>query len=153
MGLASLQPCPCCGFSTYSASVATCSICWWEVIGIPLEDEDEICGGPNHGYSLRQARENFIRHGHMYDAGKPIRYLQDESDTRKDMMHYVRAVLAGRTELDQTQFLKLVRAEEETIRTPSKPYDRTDADEEERLFKVLMDDTGIFSSQVTSRQS
>lgn len=133
--------------------MATCSICWWEVVGIPPENENEKCGGPNHGYSLRQARENFIQHGHMYDAGKSIRYLQDESDTRKDMMHYVRAVLAGRTELDQTQLFKLVRAEEETIRTPSEPYDQTAADEEERLLKVIMGDAGVFSSQVTSRQS
>jgi hypothetical protein len=61
--------CPCCGYPTLGArgEYEICRICWWEDDGQDDADADVFRGGPNQGYSLTQARENFRRFGVMYE--------------------------------------------------------------------------------------
>jgi len=63
--------CPCCGFPELSMRIGyeICGICNWEDDGQDDEDANEVRGGPNHDYSLTEARANFLRHGSMYREG------------------------------------------------------------------------------------
>src|SRR5437870_1668157 len=55
--------CPCCGYPTLGgrATYEICYLCWWEDDGQDDENADEIAHGPNAGFSLTRARENFAR--------------------------------------------------------------------------------------------
>ena len=113
----------------------TCSICWWEADG-PIESEDE----PrivNQGYSLRQARANFLDHGHMYDLGREISYLKAQSKERAALLFYVGQVQSGNTNLDQETLEKLIRAEDEHMRNQADEV-RMPNDDDEEMLKALM---------------
>ena len=43
-----------------------CPICFWEDDGQDTDDADVVRGGPNHDYSLKEARENFEKYNTMY---------------------------------------------------------------------------------------
>lgn len=60
--------CPCCFMPTLSerAGFDICPICFWEDDGQDSDDSDIVRGGPNHDYSLSEARNNFIKHHTMY---------------------------------------------------------------------------------------
>ena len=92
----------------------TCSICWWEADG-QIDSEDEP-RSVNHGYSLRQARANFLDHGHMYDLGREISYLKTQSEERVALLFYIGQVQSGNTKLDQETLEKLIRAEDKNMR-------------------------------------
>lgn len=68
--------CPCCAYPTINGRAAydICPLCGWEDDG---QDDEErgpsgaprpnaIAAGPNHGYSLAEARENFAQYFTMY---------------------------------------------------------------------------------------
>ena len=61
--------CPCCGYPTLGerAAYEVCELCYWEDDGQDDPHADEVWGGPNHGYSLTKARENFRRFLVMYE--------------------------------------------------------------------------------------
>ncbi|MBD0739062.1 hypothetical protein BGM09_06450 [Streptomyces sp. CBMA29] len=40
-----------------------CPVCFWEDDGQDDHDADEARGGPNRGWSLSEARQNFARFG------------------------------------------------------------------------------------------
>ncbi len=54
--------CPCCGYPTIAERGAfeICSLCAWEDDGEPA-DPETVTNGPNHDYSLAEARANFAR--------------------------------------------------------------------------------------------
>lgn len=60
--------CPCCFMPTLNerAGYAICPICFWEDDGQDSDDADIVRGGPNHDYSLSEARSNFTKHHTMY---------------------------------------------------------------------------------------
>lgn len=60
--------CPCCYMPTLDerAGYDICNLCFWEDDGQDSGDAEEVRGGPNHGYSLTEARENFAEHFTMY---------------------------------------------------------------------------------------
>jgi hypothetical protein len=60
--------CPCCGYPRLGERGAyeICDLCCWEDDGQDDGDADEIRGGPNHGYSLTEARLNFEKYLVMY---------------------------------------------------------------------------------------
>ena len=60
--------CPCCGYPTLSerGGYEICRLCDWEDDGQDDPDADKVYGGPNKGYSLTAARENFRKHLIMY---------------------------------------------------------------------------------------
>ena len=53
--------CPCCGYPTLGgrAEYEICELCFWEDDGQDAPNADEVWGGPNHGYSLTEAQQNF----------------------------------------------------------------------------------------------
>lgn len=67
--------CPCCGFPMLGASAAyeICRLCSWEDDGQDTPNADEVCGGPNNGYSLVEARDNFDRNLSMYPPAQDTR--------------------------------------------------------------------------------
>jgi hypothetical protein len=60
--------CPCCYMPTLNerAGFDICPICFWEDDGQDSDDAEVVRGGPNHGYSLAEARSNFATHHTMY---------------------------------------------------------------------------------------
>ena len=60
--------CPCCYMPTLSerAGFDICPICFWEDDGQDSDNADLVLGGPNHDYSLTEARSNFEKHCTMY---------------------------------------------------------------------------------------
>jgi hypothetical protein len=67
--------CPCCGFPMLNgfANYEICRLCNWEDDGQDTPSADEARAGPNHGYSLVEARDNFDLFLTMYPP---------EADTR-----------------------------------------------------------------------
>ncbi|WP_328401066.1 CPCC family cysteine-rich protein [Streptomyces sp. NBC_00390] len=53
--------CPCCRYVTLSERgwYEICPVCFWEDDGQDDHDANEVRGGPNHGLSLTEARQNF----------------------------------------------------------------------------------------------
>lgn len=66
--------CPCCGYPTIGerGGYEICGICWWEDDGQDESDPDIIWGGPNHAYSLTQARHNVLSRLLMYRRNDPM---------------------------------------------------------------------------------
>src|SRR6218665_918745 len=56
--------CPCCYFPTLTErqDFDICFLCDWEDDGQDDHNADMVLGGPNHSYSLTEARENFKNH-------------------------------------------------------------------------------------------
>ena len=67
--------CPCCGYPTLDerGGYDICQICWWEDDGQDDPDADVVRGGPNHHYSLTDARVNFEKYLVMYPPEKDTR--------------------------------------------------------------------------------
>jgi hypothetical protein len=65
--------CPCCGYPTLEderSNYDICGLCYWEDDGQDDADADEVRGGPNHEYSLSEARQNFVRFLTMLEPGR-----------------------------------------------------------------------------------
>lgn len=101
-----LVPCPCCSMPSLGerAGDEICPVCWWQDDGQDDPRADEVWGGPNHGYSLSEARRNFRDHGHMYRKGAGIDVVERPSEARRALLSYVRDVMAGKTKLDEQVF-------------------------------------------------
>jgi len=72
--------CPCCAMPTLSmrAGFEFCEICFWEDDGQDSDDADIVRGGPNHDYSLTEARENFRKHLTMYGLSDERPFAMDQ---------------------------------------------------------------------------
>lgn len=57
--------CPCCYYKTLESrgSYEICPVCFWEDDGQDDHGADIVLGGPNHGLSLTEARDNFWKIG------------------------------------------------------------------------------------------
>lgn len=70
--------CPCCGFIGLSDNpYDICILCNWENDGQDDPNADEIWGGPNHDYSLTQARNNFLKYFVMYTPDNNLTIGED----------------------------------------------------------------------------
>jgi cysteine-rich CPCC protein len=67
-GTPNLAVCPCCGYPTIGARRYhdICCLCNWEDDGQDDADADNVRGGPNHDYSLTEARGNFVEYRTQY---------------------------------------------------------------------------------------
>jgi len=65
--------CPCCGYPTLSRrdNCEMCNLCTWEDDGQDDNTAQEVWGGPNGDYSLREARDNFEEHLTMFRSSEP----------------------------------------------------------------------------------
>lgn len=77
--------CPCCGYPTLDekASYDICILCDWEDDGQNSLDADLITSGPNGGYSLKEARDNFKKYLVMYSPDRDMRMTG--SDTKEEV--------------------------------------------------------------------
>ena len=69
--------CPCCGYPTLTERAAydICSLCYWEDDGQDTDHANEFWPGPNHGYSLSEARSNFHTYLSMYPPEEDRRFV------------------------------------------------------------------------------
>ena|ERR1700682_3569705 len=74
--------CPACGYPTLDcrAQYDMCELCWWEDDGQDDDTADEVWGGPNHDYSLTDARENFQEYLVMYPPERDKRIGGPDSE-------------------------------------------------------------------------
>ena len=79
--------CPCCGYPTLGESGAyeVCFLCNWEDDGQDDPNADEIRGGPNHGYSLSEARLNFQEYLVMYPPDQDSRIGGPDSEPAREV--------------------------------------------------------------------
>ena len=56
-----------------------CELCYWEDDGQDEAHLDEVWGGPNHHYSLRDAQENFQRYWSIFDPNDDPRVWRDSA--------------------------------------------------------------------------
>lgn len=78
--------CPCCGYPTIAGdSYEICYLCSWENDGQDDAHADEVWGGPNHGYSLTEARLNFERFLVMYPPAEDTRVGGADSPRVKEI--------------------------------------------------------------------
>ena len=77
--------CPCCGYPTLGGRGVDeiCELCWWEDDGQDDDEADEVAGGPNRGYSLNDARENFQMFGVKYPPQDDTRVGGPDSETAR----------------------------------------------------------------------
>lgn len=108
--------CPCCGYSTIAERgvYEICSLCAWEddgqddaahrPEGAPAIDPGVVAGGPNHDYSLAEARENFTLNLTSYRPSD-IDFERERGATaikREIVKAYERAV-SGLTDVDRAE--------------------------------------------------
>lgn len=73
------ERCDCCGYKTISDkehSYDLCFLCDWENDpNYTWERPDEVVGGANQDYSLKEANQNFKKFYLMYRVADPERYF------------------------------------------------------------------------------
>jgi hypothetical protein len=89
--------CPCCYMPTLEERAAydICPICFWEDDGQDSDDADLNRGGPNHGYTLTEARENFKKYHTMYCPSDKNHFEREmsEIDIKKNIYQaFVKAI-------------------------------------------------------------
>jgi hypothetical protein len=96
--------CPCCGYPTIMGRGAydICPLCGWEDDGQDDAERgpsgaprpDVVAPGPNHGYSLSEARENFAQYVTMYrPADRDFEHERAQTDVKRRIIAaYDRAV-------------------------------------------------------------
>ena len=74
--------CPCCYMPTLEERGGwhICPICFWEDDGQDNDDADTVRGGPNHDYSLSEARANFLSHHTMYRPSDELHFAREMAD-------------------------------------------------------------------------
>ena len=118
--------CDCCGYKTLEegggGSYEICYLCRWEdEITSSFFFTDEVIGGANFDYSLKEARENFRKYFIMYRIADPERYFSIFSDiieVKKKIMQILDTIehFASHKELSSSlelEYLKLKLAMQE----------------------------------------
>jgi len=79
--------CPCCGYPTLEerGNYDICDLCNWEDDGRDDEDSSKSLGGPNGGYSLDEARENFKKYRIMYSPDNNTTITHGDSEEREEL--------------------------------------------------------------------
>ena len=79
--------CPCCGYPTLEerGNYDICELCDWEDDGQDDDDSSKTMGGPNGGYSLDEARENFKKYGIMYTPENNTTITGKESEEQRTL--------------------------------------------------------------------
>ena len=104
--------CPCCGYPTINgrAKYEICPLCGWEDDG--QDDEqwgpsgsprpNEVAGGPNHDYSLAEARTNFAMYFTMYrPTDRDFETERARTDIKRKIAHAYDRAVDGETTFDQ----------------------------------------------------
>jgi hypothetical protein len=78
--------CPCCGYPTLGSlsEFEICTLCCWDDDGQDDADADLVRGGPNHSFSLVEARENFERYSVKYPPELDTRCGGPDSEREKE---------------------------------------------------------------------
>jgi len=92
--------CDCCGYKTLKegggGSYEICYLCRWEdEIVSSFFFIDEVIGGANGDYSLKEARENFHKYFIMYRIADPERYFsifKDAIEAKKKIIEILDAI-------------------------------------------------------------
>lgn len=94
-------PCPCCGYPNpgqgdFNIYVSRCILCGWIDDDWSESEADDVrpLGEPcfpegrktNGGYSLTEARHNFVAHGHMFHPGDPAAEVMEEQAPERESL-------------------------------------------------------------------
>jgi len=105
--------CPCCFMPTLDERCGwdICPICFWEDDGQDTDDADVVRGGPNHDYSLKEARENFEKYNTMYRPSDKDAFARENKTMvlRMELYHAFCTAVNSGFEIDWKRALKLER--------------------------------------------
>lgn len=105
--------CPCCSYPTLSepGGYNICLLCNWEDDGQDDPYADEVWPGPNKGYSLTQARDNFKKYWIMYSPDRDPRISAPDSDLQRTIKQQIMDAfdaMADSNEEDQAQKWQII---------------------------------------------
>lgn len=105
--------CPCCGYPTLPERnfYHICSLCNWEDDGQGDAEADKVWGGPNGGYSLTEARQNFKQYWIMYRPDNNTRITRGDSErmlAAKKAMVQAFDTMIGAGDLEQARLWTVV---------------------------------------------
>jgi hypothetical protein len=106
--------CPCCGYPTIveRAAFEICSLCAWEddgqddaghrLDGAPVIAPDVVAHGPNHDYSLTEARANFVENLTSYRP-TDIDFESERAATpiRREIIAAYERAISGLTDVER----------------------------------------------------
>jgi hypothetical protein len=107
--------CPCCGYPTIAARAAfeICSLCAWEDDG---QDDaghlgndasappDAVTNGPNHDYSLTEARRNFAENVTSYrPSDRDFEVERATTAIKREIVNAYERAVSGLTDLDRAE--------------------------------------------------
>jgi Cysteine-rich CPCC len=103
--------CPCCFMPTLDERCGweICPICFWEDDGQDTDDADVVRGGPNHDYSLQEARENFDKYNTMYRPSDKDAFARENKTMvlRMELYHAFCTAVNSGFEIDWKSALKI----------------------------------------------
>lgn len=107
--------CPCCKFPIpyNKKSFEICKICFWQDDGQGDIDADKVRGGPNHDYSLSEARQNFKKYFAMF---RPFDFVhfnreQERIPWKLSIMKLFEDALQSNGEKDLKEIFELLNKE------------------------------------------
>ncbi len=113
--------CPCCYYPTLKerGGYDICSLCSWEDDGQDDPHADEDWGGPNHGYSLSEARKNFKDYLVMYLPDNDPRLGQGDSERTKlaktKIIEFFKKIKIEENKIRKNELREMVRANEKIL--------------------------------------
>ena len=114
--------CPCCNYPTLSErnGYEICGLCFWEDDGQDDRNASEVLGGPNHDYSLTEAKNNFIQYLTMYRPSDTIAFNNRNKDRIKEIKEIYDNVLKMEIETEihliEGELRKARRLEEKLVK-------------------------------------
>jgi hypothetical protein len=107
--------CPCCGYPTIDARAAfeICSLCAWEDDGQDDPDHigneatappDAVTNGPNHDYSLTEARRNFAQNLTSYrPSDRDFEIERSTTGIKRQIVDAYERAVSGLTDLERAE--------------------------------------------------
>ncbi|MDO8365447.1 MAG: CPCC family cysteine-rich protein [Saprospiraceae bacterium] len=88
--------CPCCHFPTLTQRKVfeICLLCNWEDDGQDDHNADQVLGGPNHDYSLTEARNNFKKYLTSYRPSDKYHFALITTEDSNERIQLFKEVVA-----------------------------------------------------------
>jgi hypothetical protein len=110
--------CPCCNYPTLHGRIGyeICGLCDWEDDGQDDHNADEVLGGPNQDYSLREAQENFKAHFTMYRPSDQAQFNRFAKEKLIEIKELYDLALSTDDKIEIDNLFRRARRQEDSLR-------------------------------------